>query len=172
MSVGRLYPEKNQRLLVEAFRIVAKHEETARLLILGEGPERRNLQEQISGCGMEDRVELHDFVQNPFPYYSKAKVFVLTSKSEGFGNVIVEALSTGTPVVCSDCPGAPRTILADGKYGRLVQQDNAVQIAEAILETLSEKTDGGLLQQRAKEFSVANIARKYAEAMGLKWKIE
>ena len=88
LSVGRLYPQKNQRLLIQAFRIVASRQEQARLLILGEGPERGRLEEQISACGLEGRVELHDFVQNPFPYYAKADVFVLTSDYEGFGNVL------------------------------------------------------------------------------------
>ena len=170
LSVGRLYPQKNQRLLIQAFRIVARRQEQARLLILGEGPERGRLEEQISACGLEGRVELHHFVQNPFPYYAKAGVFVLTSDYEGFGNVLVEALSVGTPVVCSDCPGGPRAILAGGKYGRLVQQGDAVQTAEAVLEALSARIDVSVLQERAQEFSVVNIGKEYATTMDLTWK--
>jgi glycosyltransferase involved in cell wall biosynthesis len=81
--------------------------------------------------------------------------------------VIVEALSAGTPVVCSDCPGGPRSILGDGKYGRLVLPGSPRETADAILETLAAPPDAGILKARAGEYTVARVGAIYAQAMGI-----
>lgn len=169
LNVGRLYREKNHKVLIDIFGIISKQDEKARLLILGEGPEKARLLNRINKLGIADKVELHDFVENPFPYYRMSRVFVLTSEWEGFGNVIVEALSAGISVVCSDCPGGPRQILENGKYGRLVRPENIQETADAVLDALGNPPNKQELIQRAQEFTVSKIGNKYAEVMGLKW---
>jgi glycosyltransferase involved in cell wall biosynthesis len=101
------------------------------------------------------------------PYMQAARLLVLSSPAEGFGNVLVEALYCGTAVVSTDCPHGPREILAGGKYGRLVPVGDPKAMAAAILQTLTEEVDGDRLRVRAMEFSVEHSGDRYLETMGL-----
>ncbi len=103
------------------------------------------------------------FVNNPYPYMSNADVFVLSSRWEGFGIVIAEAMACGTPVVSTDCPSGPAEILENGRYGKLVPVGDSDAVAEAILETLSHPPDVSASVARAMQFSVENSAIKYIE---------
>ncbi len=103
ITVGTLKQVKRHDLLIEAFaRLPA--ELGATLCIVGEGPERSALEAKIAMLGLSRRVLLPGFAADPVPWYAKADLFVLSSDYEGFGNVIVEALEQGTPVVSTDCP--------------------------------------------------------------------
>ena len=135
LSVGRLAPEKDQATLFRAFAQVLESR-TARLVVLGEGPERRNLTDLTEQLGMSRYVDMPGFRGNPFAYMSKSNVFVLSSRYEGFPNVLPEAMASGTPVVSTDCRSGPREILEDGKWGRLVPVGDWRSMAEAIIETL------------------------------------
>lgn len=163
LSVGRLHKQKNQALLVKAFSLVEKKMSNARLIMLGEGVEAKNLLNIAIKKGVAEKVKIIPFQKNPYPYYINSDVFVLCSDYEGFGNVVVEALSSGTPVVSTDCPGGPRSILADGKYGVLVEVGDIEALSLAILEVL----EGGLYFEpselicRSQEYSVAEISKKY-----------
>lgn len=167
LNVGRLYPAKDQATLVRAFARVAAAEPDARLLILGEGPEGPALSALIDSLGLAEKARLHPFVGNPYPYYKRAAVFALTSRWEGFGNVLVEALASGLPVVSTDCPGGPRGILGDGAYGNLAAMGNPQSVADSILQTLRFRPDPGRLRERAGAFGVAKIAALYAAEMGM-----
>jgi glycosyltransferase involved in cell wall biosynthesis len=98
---------------------------------------------------------------------SKASVFVLSSSWEGFGNVLVEAMAVGTPVVSTDCPHGPREILANGKYGPLVAPDNAMKLADAISNLIENPTPRDVLIKGAQRFSTRAIAIKYLHVFGL-----
>jgi glycosyltransferase involved in cell wall biosynthesis len=96
---------------------------------------------------------------------SKAAVFVLSSAWEGFGNVLVEAMAVGTPVVATNCPSGPAEILENGKYGQLVKVGDAEAMAEGILAELEGSTNSELLQHRARQFSYDKIADQYLELL-------
>lgn len=153
VSVGRLSKQKNIYLLLDAFRLVLGCVANVKLLIVGDGELRSELESYTSGLGIEKQVEFVGYVENPMPYMARADLFVLASDWEGFANVIVEALGAGTAVVSTNCPSGPSEILDDGKYGKLVDIGNVNQLAAAIVESLSEKCDSIMLRKRAQEFS-------------------
>jgi glycosyltransferase involved in cell wall biosynthesis len=102
----------------------------------GRGEERANLERLAIELGIQNDVSMPGFVDNPFAFMAKASVFVLSSAWEGFGNVLIEALACGCPVVATDCRSGPREILDNGRYGRLVPVGDHEALAKAILETL------------------------------------
>lgn len=119
LAAGRLHKQKGYRHLLQAFaRVVSQR--PAHLVILGEGDDREELQSLAASLGIAAHVHFLGYTPNPLAYMRHAAVFVLSSIAEGFGNVIVEALACGTPVISTDCPHGPREILADGRYGTLV----------------------------------------------------
>jgi glycosyltransferase involved in cell wall biosynthesis len=154
-------------LLVDAF---AQLPETldARLFILGEGEERRQILEQVQRRGVGDRVRLCGFQQNPWRYLSKADAFVLTSRYEGFGNVLIEAMACGTPVIATSSPGT-REIVRDGVNGFLVEAHSPTAVASAIMRVVS---DPGLRRRLAAgarasalEYALPAIVRQYQSAL-------
>jgi len=163
LNVGRLDPQKNQKLLIDAFFKVVEKKPGTKLLILGEGEQEKPLRQQIKRLKLNHCVDLVPFQQNPFPYYQESDLFVLTSDWEGFGNILVEALACGTPIVSTDCPGGPRSILADGKYGTLVSVDDAEELADAIIGQLenSDRWDRDELVRRGLEYTVGAVAEEY-----------
>ena len=130
-------------------------------MILGEGDLRPAMERQIAELGLQDRVALPGFFQDPYPWFRSADLFVLSSDWEGFGNVIVEALECGVPVVSTDCPSGPAEILENGRYGRLVPVGDVDALANAIIVTLHETPDRQALMNRAKDFSVDKISDEY-----------
>nr|WP_272499985.1 glycosyltransferase [Chromohalobacter moromii] len=167
LHVGRLDVQKNQALLLSAFSLAVNSVPNLKLVILGEGEEKKNLEELASELGVKDSVDFVAFQDNPYPYYKAADLFVLSSDWEGFGNVIVEALACGTPVISTDCPGGPRTILANGKYGVLVPCGDAERLSSEIVSHVSnvDKWNFEELKMRANEFTVETVAKKYLEAI-------
>ena len=171
LSVGRLAPVKDFPALVRAFARVRAVRE-ARLLILGEGkdaPEtarrRAELMVLAAELGIGCDVELPGFAPNPLAYMARAAVFVLSSTWEGFGNVLVEALACGCPVVSTDCPSGPAEILDRGRYGRLVPVGNDAAMAEAILATLDAPPDPNVLRARGGLFSADRAVESYLVAL-------
>lgn len=137
LNVGRLADQKNQALLISAFIEVHKSR-PCRLLILGEGPLHDDLQRQIEDAGLEHDIELHGFVDNPYPYLVAASAFVLSSRFEGLPTVLIEALFCGCPVISTDCPDGPSEILNDGEFGKLVEPDNVLALATAMEASLAQ----------------------------------
>lgn len=137
MSMSRLSEEKDLPTLVRAFaRIHASHP-CARLLIVGEGPERERLQALIDTAGLGDVAEMPGRTDQPLSWLRRAAVFALSSRFEGYGNVLVEALAVGTPVVSTDCPVGPREILDNGRWGDLVPVGDDVAMARCISRALT-----------------------------------
>lgn len=139
LGAGRLVPEKDFTTLIRAFALIRKSQQ-ARLVILGDGPERRNIETLVNELGLTDDVQLPGFVENPYQYMKRSSVFALSSVTEGLPTVLVEALALGVPVVSTDCPSGPREILGNGVFGKLVPVGDFAALASAIRETLNCKS--------------------------------
>jgi len=168
LGVGRLTRAKDFPTLIRAFALMRK-ERLARLMILGEGEERPILEALVRDLGLEEDVELPGFVENPYPFIKRAAIFVLSSRWEGLGNVLVEALALGTPVVATDCPNGPREILEDGRWGRLAPVGDNAALAEAILEALEDgRAPEGAPQRMVERFGLDAVVEQYLDVLGLK----
>ena len=137
LGAGRLTGQKDFLTLVRAFAEVRRRR-PARLVILGEGPERPAIEALIRELGVAEDVALPGFHENALAYMAGSAVFVLSSAWEGLPTVLIEALAAGTRVVSTDCPSGPREILQDGRLGALVPVGNAAALAEATLEALEQ----------------------------------
>jgi len=167
LSVGRPGRQKDFITLIKAFAKVCE-QIPVRLLILGEARDpnkkqrrKSELLELAKQLGVEEALDFQGFVHNPYSYMANAAVFVLSSRYEGFGNVIAEALACGCPVVSTDCPSGPTEILRHGEYGKLVPVGDESAMARAILAALQDRTDREKLYKRASDFSLEPIARDY-----------
>ena len=136
LAVGRLSPQKDFPTLIRAF--AARRNRSARLMILGEGPERPRLEAMVASLGSTSEIVLPGFVANPFAYMARAAVFVLSSAWEGMPGALIQALACGAPVVATDCESGPREVLQNGRFGRLVPVGDVSALAEAIDTTLAE----------------------------------
>jgi glycosyltransferase involved in cell wall biosynthesis len=165
LGVGRLTAQKDFATLIRAFRQVRNHCE-ARLVILGEGQERSRLEAMLKELGLSGDASLPGFVDNPYPYMKHAAVFVLSSRWEGFGIVVAEALALGSPVVATNCPSGPAEILGGGRWGQLVPVGATTEMARAVVTILSGQCeiDG---QERASDFTIERVIPQYAEVFGL-----
>jgi glycosyltransferase involved in cell wall biosynthesis len=135
LGMGRLVEQKDFFVLLKAFRMLAGRDHL-NLLILGEGPQRGQLEDMIREYGLEKNVKLPGHISNPYPYLKQAKAFVLSSRREALPTVLIEALALGVPVVATDCPHGPSEILDKGRLGRMVNVGDARTLAQAIEETL------------------------------------
>jgi len=163
LSVGTLKEQKNHALLLYAFAKLSLPQSC--LMLVGRGHLEKELCSLAEELKIINKIIFAGFHANPAPFYHTADLFVLSSDDEGFGNVIVEALACGLPVISTDCPSGPREILEDGKYGKLVPVGDADALAAAMLETLTNPPDPNFLKQRAADFSVEKIAKQYLSVM-------
>lgn len=161
LGAGRLMYQKDFATLIRAFAKVRENRPCRLVIIGGEDELRPELENLIRELQLEADAQLPGFAANPYAYMAKASVFVLSSRYEGFGNVLVEAMATGTPVVSTDCKDGPAEILEDGKFGKLVPVADPEALAEAILHTLDSPLSPEILQNRAQEFSAEKIAGVY-----------
>jgi glycosyltransferase involved in cell wall biosynthesis len=135
LGVGRLSAQKDYPTLIKAFAKV-RAQRPVRLIILGEGEDRKALEVLIHELKLNDDVSLPGFADNPFCYMAKASVFVLSSIFEGLPNALIQAMALGTPAVATDCPSGPHEILEGGRYGALIPMQNDQEMANAIQKTL------------------------------------
>jgi len=165
LGAGRLVDQKDFETLLRAFGKVIEKNSQARLLIAGAGPKEQELENLQSELGIRDQVELVGYLDNLSAYMNAADLFVLSSESEGFGIVLVEAMAVGTPVVSTDCPHGPSEILKNGEYGQLVDVGDEEAMASSIRYVLSNKYKPKRVEERAKEFTVSKIANKYLNTL-------
>lgn len=169
LTVGRLKKVKRHDLLLQAFtRLPVALGAT--LCIVGDGPEHAALEAMVDALDLRGRVLLPGYVADPTPYYARADVFVLSSDYEGFGNVIVEAMEFGVPVVSTNCVAGPAEILCDGRFGRLVPVGDAAALAEAMQAALAEPGDGDALRARARDFDVSKVSERYLDVLSPGWR--
>lgn len=167
ITAGRLVKDKDHETLIRAFAKVNERI-NAKLVILGEGELEEDLKRTAYEHNIHDKVHFIGFQHNPYIYFKQADVFVLSSKREGFGHVLAEALATGVPVVSTNCKPGAREVLNYGEFGRMCEVGNAEEMAAQIHEILNlseEQTaqiiDTGL--SRANEFNAKKIVKNYEE---------
>lgn len=160
ITVGRLTDAKDQATLIEAFQRVTQSR-PARLIILGDGELREELEALVARLGLCASVAMPGFVSNPHAWLKEARIFILSSKWEGLPSALIEAMASGTPVISTDCPSGPAEILEGGAWGRLVPVGDAEAMAAAILQELNIPRQAiGITRSQAftRERSVAEYA--------------
>jgi glycosyltransferase involved in cell wall biosynthesis len=166
ITAGRLAPEKRIDILLEAASYLALRIQF-NLVILGEGAQRSQLEQLASDLGISARTFFLGFQPNPWKFIGKSAVFALASDFEGFGNVLIEAMACGVPVVTTRAPFGPEYILSSSTCGLLVPTGDPVALAEALQRMLSDTelrqhcVAGGF--KRAADFDIGQISRTFAE---------
>lgn len=164
MGLGRLHPAKDYPTLVRAFARL-RQERPCRLIILGEGPARAEIEAEIAAHGLDGDVALPGHRDNPMGCLARSQLFVMSSAWEGFGNVLVEALACGVPVVSTDCRSGPAEILCDGQYGALVPVGDDEAMAKAMANALDHPPRAEDLRMRAADFATGTIAGAYLDVV-------
>jgi glycosyltransferase involved in cell wall biosynthesis len=164
LAAGRLVPQKDYVTLIQAFAALQQRRKCT-LVILGDGPAESAVRAMVKSLKLEKDVVLAGHVDNPYAYMSRADCFVLSSRFEGFGLVLAEALACGCPVVSTDCPSGPREILDNGEYGRLVPVGDAEELASAMYYTLHRLHNRTALKARAAEFSEQRMVDHYLQLL-------
>jgi glycosyltransferase involved in cell wall biosynthesis len=162
---GRLTKQKGYLDALAAFCLLLKTVPEVHLYIIGEGPDRAMIEQKIQTLGLQNQVKLLGWQTNPHAYLRRADIFLMTSRWEGFGNVIVEAMALGVPVVVTDCPQGPRDILGSGRYGKLVPVGVASLASEAMAELLLSQSLYDHLstvgKERASQYATSWIMQEY-----------
>ncbi len=164
LAVGRLEVQKDFATLIRAFARL-RSRRVARLVILGEGSLRAELEQLVAESGLGADGQLPGFLQNPFPLIARAKVLALSSLWEGLPTVLIEALACGTSVVATDCPSGPAEILAGGCYGRLVPVGDVERLATALDQAIELPHDAQMLNRRANDFTVERVSAVYRDIL-------
>ena len=159
LGVGRLVPMKDFSLLIEAFILARAEVGNLVLLIVGDGPDMDPLKKLAREHNQNNSIKFVGHSDNPLPYFRLADVFVLTSKYEGFGLVLVEALALAKSVVSVDCECGPREILDD--VGVLVKGRDPRGISTAIIDSLNETQDVTKMRARASIFKADEVTKLY-----------
>jgi glycosyltransferase involved in cell wall biosynthesis len=164
LAAGKLRRQKGFATLVRAFARLRRRR-PLRLVILGEGPQRRLLEALVLALGLERDVSLPGFQPNPFAFMARSAAFALSSEWEGLPAVLIQAMACGCPVVSTDCPSGPAEILDKGAYGPLVPVGDATRLAAALDSVLDAPPDRARLVERAAHFSVDASADRYLELL-------
>lgn len=140
INIGRLFPQKNQKLLIDAFALITNLIPEYSLDIYGEGVLKETLLNQIKMLGLENRIHVEPPVKDIFPRLQKASLFILSSDYEGMPNALMEALALGVPSISTDCsPGGARELIIDGYNGYIVPRNDAKELANKMLYVLSHR---------------------------------
>jgi glycosyltransferase involved in cell wall biosynthesis len=166
LSAGELCSRKDFATLLRAFARL-RAERPCRLMILGKGAARERLLALAETLGVAADFALPGYVRDAHAYMAHADLFAFTSRWEGLGFVLIEALAVGTPVVSTDCPSGPREILDGGRYGPLVAVGDDAALARAMLATLEHPLPKRVLQQAARPYEIEASTDAYLNAMGL-----
>lgn len=164
VSVGRLEPQKNQALLIDAFARIAGRFPDYGLTIYGEGSLHRDLERRVSKYGLTERVSLPGNIPDVLEKIQKASLFVFTSDYEGIPNALIEAMALGLPCISTDCPcGGPASLIRSGENGVLVEvgdEDGLVQAIEALLVESERAESMGIKAAEIRQLLDINIIGK------------
>jgi len=163
VAAGRLSPEKGMDLLLQAVSMCG--DIPINVVILGEGPMRQVLENQVLTLGIGNRMKFIGFQPNPYSYFAHADLFVLSSRVEGFPNVVLEALACGTPVVATPCTAVLKDILADGVNGWLAPDISAGGLAEALRTAFTLPRRVPALQDLEARFGVRQVVAQYEQLL-------
>ncbi|WP_459893677.1 glycosyltransferase [Desulfothermus okinawensis] len=166
LGAGGFRKSKDFPTLIKAFYLLQR-DIPAKLVILGEGRQRKKMEKLISDLNIGNRVWLPGHQENPYKFMAKADLFVLSSLWEGCPNVLIEAMALGIPVVSTDCPSGPREILNSGEYGMLVPPGDPEELKKAIKLTLENPISGDILSKAVGRYNIENSCKEYAKALGL-----
>lgn len=164
ITVGSFKDQKNHGLLIRAFARAFRGK-PVKLMILGEGPLRTQLEALADSERVSDQVLLPGFSLDPWPYYASADLFALSSDYEGYPLVLIEAMLSGLPVVSTDCESGPREILGNGSYGVLTPVGDEIALAEGLKRGLEQRADGPRLTHRAWALSGKSTSERYLRLM-------
>lgn len=170
LGVGRLTEDKDFETLIDSYKLLLeKSDHKIKLIILGEGDLREKLEKRVKEYGLQKMVLMPGFVSNPYPVIKMARCFVLSSRSEGLPNALIQAVCLGTPVVSTDCLSGPREILENGKWGELVPVQDIDKMSEAIIRVLNGKVipQETLIEYAAKTYEKIKITDQYIRVLQL-----
>ena len=168
VAAGRLARQKNYPVLIEAFAKTVKEHPDYKLIIYGEGSERKVLEELILACGISDQAELPGFSNNIYQDMVDCAAYVSSSDFEGMSNSMLEALAMGIPVICTDCPiGGARTVIRDKENGLLVPVGDANAMSEAMKYIIENPEKAKSMGQKAYELrdqlNITDIANNWTK---------
>ena len=161
LGVGRLAQQKRFDILLRAFSLVVKKEKNFRLIICGQGPKEKYLKELSIELGIENLIIFKGFVKDIYPYFKSADIFCLTSEFEGFGNVIVEAMSFGLKIILTECRGGPRSIFKKNKFIEFVPINDFAKLSDTILRTNYGPSPKPFLKKEALKYKADSISKEY-----------
>ena len=166
VAAGRLAHWKGYEDLIHAMKVlsVKRH---ARLIILGDGPDREKLQNLIDQLNLSKNIQLLGYVENPLKYFSSGDLFVHSAHVESLGNVLVEAMMCGCTPVSTDCPTGPREVLQNGRYGYLVPMRDPVAMSAAIERALDAPIPKSLLDEAVEPFEESRVINRHFAVLGL-----
>ncbi|MBK1649470.1 glycosyl transferase [Rhabdochromatium marinum] len=164
LGIGRLQRQKDFPTLIRALARL-RQQRPCRLVILGEGGGRADLESLIRALGLGEAVDLPGFVANPYPFIARANLLALSSAWEGSPNVLTEALALGTPVVATDCPSGPAEILQQGRFGPLVPVGDDAALARALAATLDAPLPAATLRAAVADYRADISAERYLERL-------
>ncbi len=165
LCVGRLQKQKGFDIALRAMALLGPACADWRLVILGEGPERPNLERLHADLGLGDRARLAGQVADPWPWLRQAGIFLMSSRSEGFPNALTEAMAAGLPVISTDCPSGPADIITPGVDGLLVPTEDPAALAEALARLI----DSGDLRTRLAAAAPGVLERYSLESVLAAW---
>jgi len=166
IAAGKLAPWKGFEDLIYAISELDSVLDL-RLLILGDGPLRDQLNTLILKLNLQNKISLVGYVSNPLKYFYQADVFVLSSHVEGMPNVLIEAMMCGCTPVSTDCPTGPAEVLREEKYGYLAETKNPISLAKKIQEALNTPIPIPKLNEGIKDFHESAIINKHFESLGI-----
>lgn len=167
LAAGRMVFDNNKQFdkMIKAYATSKLPVKNTKLVLLGNGPQKKYLQELAKSEGIEDKVVFLNFQKNPFKFIKHAKFTLLTSKNEGLPNIITESLACGVPVVSFDCKSGPKELIEHRKNGLLVEDQNFEEFAKAIDEMDQDEA----LLATCKENALESIQRFSVEKIGAEW---
>ncbi len=168
VHAGRFVHQKNHASLIRAFARASAVVD-CRLFLLGDGPLKESCKKLVVELNIEEKVCFGGFDINPYKYFSRCDLFVLSSRNEGMPGVLIQALACGAPVVSTYCPFGPSEILgSEGEYGILVPVDDVTALANAMVKVLTDSDLRGKLKSNAplavKKFSYRQAVDSYVDS--------